>query len=1262
MDFLTFKFNPEKGVRAHVEAVKLLSKQTKDAGGETSEEATINKIITSLPACYNNFQTSWESAPIDQRTLANLTTRLVNEEERNQWRTKEADKSSDSKALFMIPSTSQSSSTSDHQTPFPQSRGRWRGRGRGRRYNNRSTRFAASNQGAPRRQGECWHCGWYGHWEKECRNKKKEEDDVKAIEANAKIAQMKDGTRDVALIACASAQSGSDGDLYIDSGATQHISSQLKMLSNFASIEPGTKWIEGIGESRVEVLGKGDMCITALINGKIRSITFNDTLYAPDNGINLISVGAITSKGAEVIFSKTEVTVMLNGDKLIVGRRTNQSLYRLDTASSPSTAKVAYTPTTLQEWHQRLAHINHAIIIKTAESGAVVGLNLPVGTVPPEDHCHDCAVGKMKRSVFHKRTSPSSSHIGQLIHSDLCGPMQTKSLGGALYYVSFKDDYSGYRFVNYIQAKSDAANCFKEFVSLLHAQTGQLVACLRTDNGGEYEGLDFQEWLKRKGIRHETTVRYTPQQNGVSERDNRTLVEGARTILYSNKSLPLGLWAEAVNYVVYVLNRTLSSTRLTKTPYESWFNRKPDLSNLRMFGAEFYVLIPTELRRKLDPNGLLCNFIGNSHTQKGYRYYDQASGKVNTSRDVTPIHHHYEPRLPIVDQQKGVDVFPMRAEATEPGTSAIKDLTMNNRLGPQVGSNDGVSRSVRNRTQEEEEELGIVPTTKAPRRSKRERKPKRIVSMRANSTTEYEPDHYQDAMASEKGAEWAAAAKEEYSSLIKNNTWDLVLLPKNRSLIRCRWTFKIKPAHRETEVRRRARYVAKGYSQKPGVDYKESETYAPVVKHDSIRFLLSLAATLDLELVQLDVKTAFLYGDLDEELYIEQPEGFIQPGKENFVCRLKKPLYGLIQAARKWNEKFNSFLIEFGLVRSSADPCIYFHRGEDPDDITILGIWVDDGILATRTKEKAQSIIHHLRRHFEMTCKEADLFIGLEITRDRPGRKIHLSQPKYIQSLLDKFGMSDCHPSKVPADPNSRLTVDNCPGKHGKPLSTTPYRSAVGGLMYIAKMTRPDILFAVIAVSRYNQDPGKPHWEAVKRILSYLKGTMDHGPCYGRASQANLLLGYSDSDWAGCPDTRRSTSGLLFMLNGGPIAWNSHLQKPVAQSTAEAEYYAAGHASREILWLRNLLDELGFKQMKPTPLMCDNRSTTLMVLNPVFHDRTKHIEVKHHFIRQQYEAGRIRMVPVPSQEELADILTKPLSPTPFQLNRSRIGVLQAPRE
>ena len=471
--------------------------------------------------------------------------------------------------------------------------------------------------------------------------------------------------------------------------------------------------------------------------------------------------------------------------------------------------------------------------------------------------------------------------------------------------------------------------------------------------------------------------------------------------------------------------------------------------------------------------------------------------------------------------------------------------------------------------------------------------------------------------------------EEEMTSLIKNETWSLVEPPPGRAPIKNRWVFKIKK-NGQNNVKFKARLVAKGFSQRPGIDY--GETYSPVVKHDSLRTILSLAAARDLELLQLDVKTAFLNGDIDEELYMDQPTGFKEDSK--MVCLLKKGLYGLKQASRAWNEKFNHFLIQYGFTRSDADSCVYFQR--DENNITIMAIWVDDGLLCSNHQSKLEDIVNYLSEKFEITSGPVDHFVGLEISRDRCKGVIHVSQQAYVKKILTRFRMGDCKPRSIPADPCSHLE------KQCSTFETQdyPYREAIGSLMFAAICTRPDISYAVSQVAKYSSKPSYVHWEAVKRIFAYLKGTISFGISYFRGVKEGVLLAFSDSDFAGDADDRRSTTGNIFILNGGPVSWRSQKQKCVALSTAESEYIAASMATKEVVWLRRLLMEIGCQQNNSTPLFCDNQSAIRLVYNPEFHQRTKHIDVKFHHIRDMQIQQEISIQYIPTENQLANALTK----------------------
>lgn len=553
----------------------------------------------------------------------------------------------------------------------------------------------------------------------------------------------------------------------------------------------------------------------------------------------------------------------------------------------------------------------------------------------------------------------------------------------------------------------------------------------------------------------------------------------------------------------------------------------------------------------------------------------------------------------------------------------------------------------------QQEHMSTVPERRYPLRN---RIPKIIQSMNC-SIEPTEPSSYKDAMDSEHRESWKKAIEEEYSSLMKNQTWILKPCPEGRTPISCKWIFTIKPGHHDTPPRYKARLVARGFSQRQGIDYQE--TFAPVVRHSTIRTVFSIVAERDLDIVQFDVKTAFLYGELQEELYMSQPEGYITEGKEEQVCALKKCLYGLKQASRVWSEKFCSFLLKFGLTRSKTDQCLFFCR--QGEELTIILIYVDDGIIASNNTEKKHQILSYLASNFEIRILEANRFVGMNITRDRNELKLFVDQTDTINKALTQFNLGGCNIKTVPADPNSRLSAQMAPQNEEEveEMKHVRYRQAVGILLYISIMTRPDIAFATNQVAQYCQNPGKSHWRAVVQIFAYLLKTSNFCICYD-GKRKSKLIGFTDSDFAGDLNRRRSTTGYVFFLNNGPICWSSQLQKCTAQSTTEAELVAACGSSMEAIWLRRLINEIGLLPVGATPIKCDNQSTIQLIHNPVFHQKTKHIEVKYFLVRELQEKGDVDVSYVDTTNQLADIFTKPLPGPKFENLRSRIGVIPLP--
>ena len=492
--------------------------------------------------------------------------------------------------------------------------------------------------------------------------------------------------------------------------------------------------------------------------------------------------------------------------------------------------------------------------------------------------------------------------------------------------------------------------------------------------------------------------------------------------------------------------------------------------------------------------------------------------------------------------------------------------------------------------------------------------------------------------------DWDAAMNEEYRSLMVNDTWDLVPLPKGRKLVRCKWVYRTKYATDGSVDKHKARLVAKGFSQVEGLDY--TETFAPVAKMNSIRLVLSLAASYRWEVHQMDVKSAFLHGDLQEEIYMAQPPRFVQ-SNSSLVCHLKKSLYGLKQAPRAWYAKMDRFLLDSDFYRCHSDPNVYTKKVSN--HLIILILYVDDLVLTCSDPTLINHVKSSLKKKFDMTdLGHLHYFLGLQVLQTKEG--ISLSQPKYACDLLHRFHMEDCKPTPSPFQSGVKLVTTCTTPK----VDSTLYRQLVGSLLYLTH-TRPDISFVVGLVARYMQTPHESHWKAAKRILRYIRGTIQFGIQYSSRGTP-LLVGFSDSDWAGDPDDRKSTAGYVFSLGSGPITWASKKQTSLALSSAEAEYRAVVNASKEAMWLRQILSEFGFQQQHPTTLWCDNQSAIQLAKDPVQHQHSKHIELHMHFIRNLIHDHILEVQYCRTDDQIADIFTKALTEAKFSKLRSMLGV------
>jgi len=542
-----------------------------------------------------------------------------------------------------------------------------------------------------------------------------------------------------------------------------------------------------------------------------------------------------------------------------------------------------------------------------------------------------------------------------------------------------------------------------------------------------------------------------------------------------------------------------------------------------------------------------------------------------------------------------------------------------------------------------------VPTLRRSGRAHQKREMFGLGAWSAYLAVLEEPLTLREALDGENAADWEKAWESELNSLRKNGTWRIESIPEGRKVVGCRWLFQ-----RKQDGRFKVRLVAKGFSQQPGVDFHE--TFAPVAKFTTLRVLLALVAENDWELHSMDVKTAFLNGELEEEVFMQCPEGLDEVPGPGYACRLIKAIYGLRQSPRVWYHKIHTFFAQHDFYRSTQDYSLYINY-----ERRILAlVYVDDLVLAAAGREAIGWIKAKLTKSFEMTdLGELSTFLGLEVKRVRGQRLITLSQHQYIERILHRHGMQDSRPSLTPLDPNSRLqpcrTIPNNE-KESKEVDLELYQSAVGSLMYAMLGSRPDLAYAVGTVSQFNHAPGAEHWIAVKRIFRYLVGTKRMSLQYGTKTQ-NGTGGYSDADWGSGHD-RKSIGGFVFLLNGGAISWASKKQTSIALSTTEAEYMGMTQAAKEILWLRVLLDEIGaLRLVAPiSTLNADNQGAIALARNPEYHARTKHIDIQYHFIRNLVTTNQIHLELCPSTDMIADIMTKALPRVSHVKHREAMGL------
>ncbi|KAE8722570.1 Peptidyl-prolyl cis-trans isomerase FKBP62 [Hibiscus syriacus] len=830
----------------------------------------------------------------------------------------------------------------------------------------------------------------------------------------------------------------------IDSGPTYHMTSRREWFHHYEPVLGGS--VYSCNDHALEIVGVGTIKLK-MYDGTIKVV--RDVRHVKGLKKNLLSYGLLDNNASKIETRKGIMKVFRGALVVLKGEKIAANLYMLkgETLLEVEASVASCSSDSAMLWHKKLGHMSEQGMKVLVEQKLLPGLtkvSLPL--------CEHCITSEAK------------------------------------YFVSFIDDYSRRCWVHPIKKKSDVFSTFKNFKARVELDSGNKIKCFRIDNGGEYTSEEFDDFCRKKGIKRQFTVANTPQQNGVAERMNRTLLERTRAMLW-DASLEKSFWAEAVNTACYLVNRAPSTAIELKTPMEMWTGKPVDYSNLHVFGSIVYVMYNAHEISKLDPKSRKCKFLGYADGVKGYRLWDPTARKVIISRDVIFV----EDKL----QRKEDDDSAEKSETTQ--------------IHVEKEFEEGDSSEAEPAHDEQEPESSEAPTTRQSDHVRRRPNWHSDYVIEGNIaycllTEDGEPSTYQEAIHSSDVSLWMMAMQEEIEALHKNNTWDLVPLPQGRKPIGNKWVFKIKRNGDDQVERYRARLVVKGYAQKE------------------------------------DVKTTFLHGNLEEEIYMLQPEGFEEKEKKNLVCRL------------------------------NADPCAYFKRSGDYDFVILL-LYVDDMLVAGPNKDHIKELNAQLAREFEMKdLGSANKILGMQIHRDRSNRKIWFSQKNYLKKILSRFNMQDLK-------------------MRGWRCHRVSYASAVRSLMFTMICTRPDIAQAVGVVSRYMANPGKEHWNT----------------------------------------------------------------SVVATFTTEVEYVAATQASKEAIWLKMLLEELGHNQ-EYVSLFCDSQSALHLARNPSFHSRTKHIRVQYHFIREKVEKRMIDIQKIHTKDNIAYFMTNAINTDKFTWCRSSCGL------
>ncbi|GJY29510.1 retrovirus-related pol polyprotein from transposon TNT 1-94 [Tanacetum coccineum] len=1022
----------------------------------------------------------------------------------------------------------------------------------------------------------------------------------------------------------------------------------MSYLLDFKEFDRGYVTFGG-GAKGGRITGKGTL--------KIGKLDFKDVYFVKELQFNLFSVSQMCDKKNSVLFTDTGCFVLSLDFKLAdesqvllkVPKKNNMYSIDMKNIAPKECLTCLVAKAILDEsmlWNRRLGHVNFKTINKLVKENLVRGL--PSKRFENDQTCVACLKGKQHKASCKSETQNSITQPLFMLHMDLFGPTFISSLMNNKYYLVVTDDYSRFTWVFFLASKDETSGILKSFITEIENLVAKKVNIIICNNGTEFKNRVMSEFCEQKGIKREFSIVRTPQQNGVAERRNRTLIEVARTMLPDSK-LPTIFWAEAVNIACYVQNKVLVVKPHNKTPYELFRGRTPTLSFMRPLGCHVTILNTLDYLGKFDgksDEGFFIRYSMNSDGPKwpfdidvltksmnyvpvvaGTNSNDFADGSLfdsslkNTSNDEPqPSSDAGKKDDEGVNKESGIDDQERHENSTQDVNTAGPSInTASTNVNTGSLNINTVSPTVTTAPLEathadffgDETEIDmsnitttyLVPSTPNTRIHKdhsldhvigdvqsgvQTRRMTKTTNEQGFISAVYEGKTHEDlhtclfacflsqeepkkVIQALKDPSWIEAMQEELLQFKLQQVWTLVDLPHGKRAIGTKWVYRNKKDERGIVIRNKARLVAQGYTQEEGIDY--DEVFAPVARIEAIRLFLAYASFKDFVVYQMDVKSAFLYGKIEEEVYVCQPPGFEDPEFPDRVYKVEKALYGLHQAPRAW-------------VKS---------------DILLVQVYVDDIIFGSTKKELCTEFEKLMHKKFQMSSMgELTFFLGLQVTQKDDG--IFISQDKYVDEILKKFGFSIVKTASTPMETSKPLMKD----ENAEYVNVHLYRSMIGSLMHLTS-SRPDIMFVVCACARFQVTPKFSHLHAVKRIFRYLKGKPKLGLWYHKDSPFDLEA-YTDSDYVCASLDRKSTTRGCQFLGSRLISWQCQKQTIVANSTTEAEYVAAASC----------------------------------------YGQTKHIEIRHHFIRDSNEKKLIQMIKIHTDQNVTDLLTKAFDVGKFQ--------------